>query len=543
MNTPSLSRRDAPQPGPDCASYASLLPVLDEPAADAAQMARARAHLRGCAYCQGQVAAYDRLDAVLRRQFGFAATPRLATENIMADIEEPVSPMLYPVPLDESARDPATARQHGSRPPRRNRGRLSALASIAAVLLVATLAGVIYGTHTRRPTVGVTNATPHRTVPPGSQTALKAVSMDSPTDGWALGDVSPSDNTTKPVFMHYTGGSWRTVDVGFAGEFQSVSMVSATDGWAVGFGVLAHYDGRAWTLVTNTLHGSLNAVRMLSATEGWAVGAQSYGNQDEYGLYGIMRYDGSSWTPQALPPIPGLTSAYSVELYSLDMLSPTEGWAAGQAQVSEPSSTPGPPSTYTPAPTDAAIILHYTGGSWALAYELPSAQVNQISMGSSTDGWAIGSVESWNTSKSGPIGSATPLLLRYTGGGWATASEPRSGTATWTPGEQSVLDVSATDVWLATVNEPPNQDATTTTITFLHDDGSGFLPATVTLDGRQSANIAAISMLSPTEGWAVGTAYWPRKYGVPSGAGPGYTPTITPLILHFHNGMWSVALD
>jgi hypothetical protein len=69
------------------------------------------------------------------------------------------------------------------------------------------------------------------------------------------------------------------------------------------------------------------------------------------------------------------------------------------------------------------------------------------------------------------------------------------------------------------------------------------LPATVTLDGRQSANIAAISMLSPTEGWAVGTAYWPRKYGVPAGPGSGYTPTITPLILHYHDGVWSVALD
>jgi hypothetical protein len=105
------------------------------------------------------------------------------------------------------------------------------------------------------------------------------------------------------------------------------------------------------------------------------------------------------------------------------------------------------------------------------------------------------------------------------------------------------LAVSATDVWLATVNEPPNPDATTTTITFLHDDGSGFLPATVTLDGRQSANIAAISMLSPTEGWAVGTAYWPRKYGIPSDTGLGYTPTITPLLLHYHDGVWSVAQD
>ncbi|MGH2486074.1 MAG: hypothetical protein ACRDHE_08695, partial [Ktedonobacterales bacterium] len=309
------------------------------------------------------------------------------------------------------------------------------------------------------------------------------------------------------------------------------------------FSVLAHYDGHAWMLVTSTWHGSMNAVQMLSATDGWAVGTQNYGNQDEYPFYGIMHYDGSSWSQQALPPIPNLTSAYSVELYSLDMLSATEGWAAGQAQVVDPNSTPRPPSTYTPTPVDAAIILHYTGGAWTLAYEQPSAQLGQIAMGSSGDGWAIGSVESWYASKSGPVGGGSHLLLRYAGGSWAAAIEPFGGTQTWTGGEQSVTAPSATDVWMATVNEPPNQDATSVTITFFHYDGSAFTPMTATLSDRQSAYIASISMLSPTEGWAVGTAYWPRTYGVPSGTGPGYTPTITPLILHYHNGAWTVAQE
>lgn len=547
MNMIPFPRRDAPTPGPDCARFADLLPVLDEPAADAAQTARAREHLRGCAYCQGQVAEYDRIDAALSRQFGYAATPRLATENIMADIEEPVHPVFYSSASDHSTTTVtgATATT-GVRPPRRRRGKLSAFASVAAVLLIAVLAAVIYGTHTRKPTsapISKATQTSGLPVPRGSQTMMQSISMDSATDGWAVGRVAPSGDGTKPTFMHYTGGKWQSVDVGFSADIESVSMVSASDGWAAGVSGLAHYDGKSWQLMSPATHGSFNAIQMLSATDGWAVGHEDFGNLDNYVLNAIMHYDGSSWTPQPLPVIPGVTNTYFVELLGLDMLSPTNGWAVGQAQANDFNPSPATPNVHTPAPTDAAIILHYTGGKWVLADEIPSAQLQHIAMGSATDGWATGSTESWATSTSGPIGSSTPLLLRYQNGAWTAVSEPESAGVTLASSVQTVMALSPTDVWFAGQHGPVDTNSTSISFAMAHYNGAKFTAQSLTLSRRFDVNITGISMLSPTEGWAVGDALWPRDDGVPSGTGHGFTPTITPLFLVCHGGVWNVVQD
>ena len=547
MNMIPFSRRNAPTPGPDCASYAPLLPVLDEPAADAIQMARAREHLRDCAHCQARVEAYERLDAALNRQFGFAVTPRLATENIMADIEEPVAPALYSAPSAHfhTATFPPP---HGSdsRPPRQSRGKLSALASVAAALVIAVLASFIYGTHTRSHTTGPTGKatqTLSLPVPRGSQTMMQSISMDSPTDGWAVGQATPSKGDNKPIFMHYSGGVWRAVDVDFTGDIQAVSMTSAADGWAVGYGVIAHYDGQSWKLVTSNAHASLNAAQMLSPTQGWAVGYENIGNLDQYPLYAIMRYDGSSWTPQALPWIPGVTNSYFVDLFGLDMLSPTEGWAVGTAHAIDTTPNPARPNKNTPAPINAAIILHYTGGAWTLHDEIPSAQLEHVAMGSASDGWAVGVNETWTTSNTGPVGSVTPLLLRYSGGAWAQMDQPTGNGQAWIDGVQAVAALSATDVWFAGQRAPVDTNATATNMTMTRYNGGVFTSQTVSLSRRRSANITSISMLSPTEGWATGSAFWPRDDGVPSDTGYGYTPTITPLFLRYHDGVWAVTLD
>jgi hypothetical protein len=257
-----------------------------------------------------------------------------------------------------------------------------------------------------------------------------------------------------------------------------------------------------------------------------------------------MHYDGQSWTPQPLPPIPGVTNTYFVELTGLDMLSPTEGWAVGQAQAIDMSPGVATPNANSPAPIDAAIILHYTGGEWTLADEIPSAQLTHIAMGSAIDGWATGSTESWATSTMGPVGSSTPLLMRYVNRTWKQASEPASGAEVNNiSGVDDVSALSANDVWFSGIAFTTGTDATSVNVTMLHYNGSFMSWESVTLARRFSANINGISMLSPTEGWAVGSAFWPRDDGATSDTGHGFTPTITPLVLVCHRGSWSVALD
>src|SRR5262249_35670878 len=139
-----------PTPQPFCAIYAPLLPLLHTGGLTAEEAASTEAHLGDCAWCQHQLATYDVVDAALRRHYGDetvvspARTPRrrvrpaLTLENIMQASNQP--------PLTLSPAPPPAPR----RAPRRVQPPLAALASLAAVLVVALLAGSLsayFGSH------------------------------------------------------------------------------------------------------------------------------------------------------------------------------------------------------------------------------------------------------------------------------------------------------------------------------------------------------------------------------------------------------------
>jgi Putative zinc-finger len=69
--------------GPDCTRLAPLLPQLRQGTLDPAEEAAVRAHLATCAYCQAELATYDRLDEQLRAYVQrFAATAPSADEVV-----------------------------------------------------------------------------------------------------------------------------------------------------------------------------------------------------------------------------------------------------------------------------------------------------------------------------------------------------------------------------------------------------------------------------------------------------------------------------
>ncbi len=77
-----------------------------------------------------------------------------------------------------------------------------------------------------------------------------ALSMDSATDGWAVGvegSLISSDNNSIPLYLHYSQGHWTRAqgpNVGIGG----LTMLSADEGWATGYGgVLVHYLHGTWT--------------------------------------------------------------------------------------------------------------------------------------------------------------------------------------------------------------------------------------------------------------------------------------------------------
>src|SRR5262245_3909831 len=127
-------------PRPKCANIAPLLPLLRAQALGADEYAHVREHLRTCAWCRNQFAAFDVVDAGLRRAFSVAvdAPPFLSMEVViskanMSDAElqdAPLPPHLPPTTL--------------IRRPDRPRPLLSGVGALAAVLLIAVLAGTIF---------------------------------------------------------------------------------------------------------------------------------------------------------------------------------------------------------------------------------------------------------------------------------------------------------------------------------------------------------------------------------------------------------------
>ena len=141
------------------------------------------------------------------------------------------------------------------------------------------------------------------------------------------------------------------------------------------------------------------------------------------------------------------------DLYSVDMLSPRDGWAAGQA------------------------LFHFDGTRWCRAPHTPNATLYSISMVNAHDGWAAG-------------GTA---LLHYDGTNWQPVPVPGGG---WL-GKVEML--AANDGWaIGFLTSKPGTPPRPTLV--LHYDGSVWRQVPVP-DGPPTLN--DIAMTSATDGWAV----------------------------------------
>ncbi len=281
-------------------------------------------------------------------------------------------------------------------------------------------------------------------------------------------------------------------------------------------------------------------------------------------------------------------------LYSITMVSPTEGWAVGES----------------------GIILHYTGGGWRqVASPVQEGSLFSISMDSAEDGWAVGHSNVlhyingvWQDASNTFPRLANPLpppnrkglisvdmvspdtgwmiadggILRYSNGQWGFDyfyDNPRmtgpilanikmvSASEGWTVGSSAVLHyqngswgvsypnsehpsigvvdfgiVSSNDVWTVGIGG------------FLHYDGSTWNKVASSI----STLLLSVYMTSATDGWTVGEAGTILHYNgsawqqVPSPTDKyleavqmvssieGWAVGEAGTILHYQNGTWSV---
>jgi hypothetical protein len=182
--------------------------------------------------------------------------------------------------------------------------------------------------------------------------------MLSDKEGWAVGSTCYRIYCY-PASVHWDGTSWSQVSVpsSLPSDLDDVATLSATDAWAVGWsiypgpgdlGAIMHWNGTAWTGMTPPVTGTLRSIDMLSPTDGWAAGPQA-----------IMHWDGSTWSTVATP---------QAALTSISMVAHDDGWAVG----------------------NGGIILHWDGSYWSLVNSPTTLDLDAVDAVSAQDAWAAG---------------------------------------------------------------------------------------------------------------------------------------------------------
>lgn len=326
-------------------------------------------------------------------------------------------------------------------------------------------------------------------------TNLHAVSMLSPVDGWAVGQ--------RGALLHYDGQRWRFVPQVTQEDLWDVLMLSANEGWAIGARVILHYRDGVWRSISDGeprllgYRGDIKAVSFVSSQEGYAAG---------YGGY-FLHYDGSTWHELSKPP--GVEDISNIEaIRSNDVWLAGDGlWhftEEGWLQVSLPKKfKPIADIQMLKADSGWAVgnngtILQFHDDSWTPVTSPTTARLNALSMLSPEEGWAVG---------------IQGTILHFHDGRWLEETSP-------TQANLIDIDMLSTDEgWILMGDE--------WRIGLLHRDKSGGWTE-INLNPEcanfgtyvTSSSMKAIEMVSPNDGWLVGS-----------------------YILHYQHGEWNRVTD
>ena len=215
-------------------------------------------------------------------------------------------------------------------------------------------------------------------------------------------------------------------------------------------------------------------------------------------LHPFGRTSGTTTTTTSDTPLPAGFTVHvlapdeiwtGTSLADLQMLSTDEGWAVGSRDI-----TTRDPVSHKPLTNSESLILHYTHGKWTASRDVfPYVNLTSISMLSATDGWASG----WAPgSASGGVSTSqfTPILLHYSGGHWTSVQAPGQGEI------DNLSMLSPRDGWAIQKQMSPDVSGPYSfRTTLLHYDGTAWSTA-----DTGDMSLLALAMLSPSEGWATG---------------------------------------
>ena len=273
--------------------------------------------------------------------------------------------------------------------------------------------------------------------------SLDAISMLSPTEGWAAGTVRTGDQkafTDSSYLLRIVNGKVSRMIPPTGTSPVNMQAFSSDDLWLLaaagneGKSIIEHYQHGTWTVVpTSTIDPTIDdchGIAFTATDEGWiscsaailryhqgqwSIASRVPGNQLAISAAGpndiwvvglnkglhlggtlLMHYDGTSWTN-----LDNDITRMSGPLTSVTMVSATEGWAIGSA----------PNTGDLNAHRD--YLVHFHNGEWTLYQQQFAAYLAAVSMISATDGWAVG-----NHYSSGSNPQTVSVFLHYSNGTW-----------------------------------------------------------------------------------------------------------------------------
>ena len=363
-----------------------------------------------------------------------------------------------------------------------SRSDLREAAGAAGAFVLVLLGSVVLTQFSFIPQQAAEQAVKHK-----ANTYLADIDMVSPQEGWAVG----GDGSGLPVMYHFTGGNWTEVDLpnaSSASTRDSVSMTSADEGWAVGSGsTFLHYSNGTWTraLPPGAMSSGaiINSVEMLTPSDGWAIVFDQQPSQANPNLWNsLLHYNGEEWDY-----VQTNTTDKQLTLTQLSFSTPDNGWAIG---------------FWNSYPNLAAATLHYTGGEWRNVDNQITAELNYVQALSPDDAWFAGSDHTVGTT-----------IFHYIDGKWSTSESSLNQYLT------TLHMISPNEGWAIGRVDIYVNNVVQTKAAMARYDGTRWVR---TPQETPLPYISQASMISPTEGWAVGGATF---YHYQNG---GWTPYTQP---------------
>ncbi|KAA2254880.1 hypothetical protein F0L68_29300 [Solihabitans fulvus] len=258
---------------------------------------------------------------------------------------------------------------------------------------------------------------------------LNSVSVSRDGEVWAAGEQRPANRHWRPLVLHEVAGTWSVLpiptDLALVPSYVllSVTAVDAKHVWAAGYSVFHHgqiflmsWDGTQWNdsyvlPLPGGFFGNLASLLARSEHDVWATGVAAFGPggpiRSEVATY---HWDGTAWSPVAMPTVPGLPNG---------VLGSGDSLAAGRDDLWLAGSTISDPAI-------SSTIERWNGSAWTVGPALPAQPVpltvSQVAADRHDHAWAVGTYPD----STGPATRSVADIVRWDGQRWQRAELPAS---------------------------------------------------------------------------------------------------------------------